>query len=133
MLTKTGNVITQPIFRMVDQKNVELMEDYDFYYDGQLITIKSGFIFDGATMFRSLWSILGICPFGWVLPAALKHDYIYIFEGKIPNGPTISRKWADKQFVDDLLELRLINIYFVWLYKITLKFAGLYFWREYYK
>lgn len=132
MLVKFGNKIVQPRFQMTDNKEVMLCEDYEFFYNGKSFIIKSGFTFDGATIPRFLWSILGICPFGWVLPAALKHDYIYVLEGKLDPETNIPRKWVDIEFVKDILELKLINNNFIGLYKFILRIAGLYYWFELY-
>lgn len=141
MLVRDGNLIVQPTFQMVEHERkkkrkwinrVKLCGDYFFYYNGHLITIESDFKFDGATIPRFLWGILGICPFGWVLPAALKHDYIYVNEGKLINGIVISREWCDTEFINDLLELELINKNFVPIYRFALRIGGLYYWKEIY-
>ena len=132
MLVKNGNEIVQPRFHLVNKKEIELCDDYEFFYDGKLFIINSGFKFDGATIPRFLWSILGICPFGWVLPAALKHDYIYVLEGKVDAETIIPRKWVDEEFVRDILDLKLINTNFSRLYKLILRIAGLYYWKEIY-
>ena len=108
------------------------MKSYTFRYNNTIYMIPKGFVWDGATIPRTLWTITGIDPFGWVNAASLIHDYIYIAEGKMPDGAYISRKEADELFVKMLLELKLINTNFVGLYKQILRIAGLYFWTEKY-
>lgn len=108
------------------------MKSYIFRLNGVTYIIPKGFVWDGATIPRVLWGITGIDPFGWVNAASLIHDYIYKDEGKMTNGTYISRKEADELFVKMILELKLINNNFTWLYKQILRIAGLYFWNQKY-
>lgn len=123
----------QPITLMIKKDKIMLMTDYYFKYENKVIRIPKGFIWDGATIPRFLWSILGVTPFGWANPASLVHDYIYILEGAIDTGIIIPRKWADEKFIKDLIDLKLINPMYSRIYKASLKIGGLYFWKEFYK
>lgn len=123
----------QPITLMIKKNKIMLMTDYYFKYEDKVVRIPKGFIWDGATIPRFLWSILGVTPFGWANPASLKHDWIYYLEGKMPEGIYICRRWADEEFVRDLRNLRLIKSHFKQVYLQSLKIGGLYFWKEFYK
>jgi hypothetical protein len=48
------------------------------------ITIPNGFVYDGASVPRFLWSIFDIYPDGIHRPASLIHDYIYKRKGCLP-------------------------------------------------
>jgi len=45
---------------------------------------KRGFVFDGASIPRPAWSILGLTPHGDMDAASLPHDDIYQHQGKLP-------------------------------------------------
>lgn len=65
-------------------------EDYLYEYEGIQIFIPKGFKWDGASIPRLLWPILG-GPFGKYSFAALVHDFLYA-------SRMVPRKIADKIF-----------------------------------
>lgn len=68
----------------------ELVEDYTYYWkiDGThyRIHIPAGFKYDGASVPRFVWSIIGLLPDGLGRAAALVHDYLYVHKGALPKG-----------------------------------------------
>ena len=125
-------MITQPITRMVSKNKIRLLKPYTFTINGVTYIIPKMYEWDGATIPRILWSITGIDPFGYVNPASIVHDYVYGFEGKMPDGTYIPRQVIDEWFVQTILDLKLINNNFVKLYKQVLRIGGLYFWNDKY-
>lgn len=77
-----------------------------------MVIVPEGFVYDGASVPRILWSISGLTKDGLLRGAALVHDFVYHHKGKLPKGslfvdtekgfvaiPThISKKQADKTF-----------------------------------
>jgi hypothetical protein len=51
--------------------------DYMFDFKGKYYTINSGFLYDGASIPRIAWSLLGVTPDGVHRAATLIHDYLY--------------------------------------------------------
>jgi hypothetical protein len=74
----------------------EVEKDFRYVGDYGTITVKAGFITDGASIPSWLWCILG--PFGKYFEAALIHDYIYV-HGKELN---LTKKDADYIFLEGL-------------------------------
>lgn len=78
-------------------------------------TIPSGYIWDGAT----LNIIAGIPKFGDSVDiATIEHDYIYVYEGKLPSGKLISRHKADTILYHHLRnggydKLQALKVYFL--------------------
>lgn len=105
-----------------------LDEDYSYTFQRKdevhTIIVRHGFKYDGASVPRWLWSITGILPDGIIRPAALIHDAVYHYKGRLPmvpgehvqlmsfrqikawsgEPPKFSRKEADKLFLD-IMEL----------------------------
>ena len=81
----------------VSNREYCLLEDYTVYVKDYSITVKEGFIFDGASLPRVTWSLIG-CPFigAYTIPALI-HDALYASE-------IVSRKEADDIFLDLLEE-----------------------------
>ncbi|HWL54266.1 MAG TPA: DUF1353 domain-containing protein [Chthoniobacteraceae bacterium] len=50
------------------------------------IVVPAGFICDGASVPRFLWTLIGATPDGLNRAAALVHDFIYRNSGVLPNG-----------------------------------------------
>ena len=99
------------------------------------IIIPKGFIFDGASIPRPLWSILS--PVGLLLIPGLLHDYGYRYnqlwkinnEEVIPFPENPNREYWDELFLKVSLKINglvLINI-LAW---IALTFGGWYTWRK---
>lgn len=85
----------------------ELTDDYivSWIYKGvtRTIRIRRGFIWDGASVPRLFWTILGFYPGGIMLPCSLPHDDIYINKGIMIDDSTgeffkMTRKECDLLF-----------------------------------
>jgi hypothetical protein len=80
----------QPDIVPVTDELYRLDEDYEYRWTKfdtiYRITIPAGFIYDGASVPRIVWTISGITPDGLIRAAALVHDWIYFHAGKLPNG-----------------------------------------------
>jgi hypothetical protein len=71
-----------------------LVEDwkYEWEYDSNIsaeILIPAGFIYDGASIPRIFWSILGVTRDGVHRAASLVHDWIYTYDGRLPDGSVV--------------------------------------------
>ena len=75
------------VFKIFDQPEAEavphtnrmrLTEDFCFYYNGKAYWIPAGFTWDGASIPRAVWSIIGAPsePDFWA--ATLVHDWVYL-------------------------------------------------------
>lgn len=83
--------LKQPLIIPVSNRLYELAVSYTYEwelegYPRQRLRVPKGFQFDGASVPRPLWSITGIRPDGLHRAAALVHDYLYEYEGKLPPG-----------------------------------------------
>lgn len=76
----------------VDKKDYKLLEDITVSVNGYEITIKDGFVFDGASIPQFMWSFVGSPFTGDYTVAALVHDALY-------RSNFFSRKNADKIFL----------------------------------
>lgn len=80
----------QPHIIPVSEGVYRLDQDYTYEYshDGQKfrLFIPEGFMYDGTSVPRILWTLTGITPDGIFRAASLVHDYIYNYEGKLPVG-----------------------------------------------
>ena len=54
------------------------------------LVIPEGFLFDGASIPRPLWSLLGLAPHGVMDGPALAHDFVYHHKGVMRQHPTSS-------------------------------------------
>lgn len=104
-----------PRISPIDNKYYELKEDlrYTWSINGVIntITIKAGFVFDGAsipawaTMLMWLLPFLHeIHPFGSHVRAAVVHDYIWMYKGRMPVGfhmAHINGEWVDAAYNAD--------------------------------
>lgn len=86
-------MIEQPLITPINEREYRLEEDYTFKWVNkdwlEGITIQAGFIYDGASVPRVFWSLVGIHPDGLMRAASLVHDYLYIHKGnppKLKNG-----------------------------------------------
>jgi len=73
-----------------------LVEDwrYEWEYDSNIsaeILVPAGFIYDGASIPRIFWSILGVTRDGVHRAASLVHDWIYTYDGRLPDGSVVRR------------------------------------------
>lgn len=83
------------------QKNPDLIKSHvDLYYkdhQGKVWFCPEGFVCDGESIPRSLWTIVGHPMEATAIRAAFLHDYNY-FTGKRP------KKEVDKMFYDALVD-----------------------------
>ena len=81
---------TQPITRTIGRRKWELMQDYTCYFHlrGQQykLVIHKGFIYDGASIPRWLWSVLGKTPKGQHDSGTIFHDLVYMLYKARING-----------------------------------------------
>ena len=71
----------------------ELLEDFTLATDKYIVTVKKGFDFDGASIPKALWSVIGSPMDGKYVPGAVIHDGLYA-------SGIISRSEADEVFLD---------------------------------
>jgi hypothetical protein len=74
-----------------------------------IITIPAGYLYDGASVPRALWSVSGLTPDGLIRAAALVHDWIYVHKGRIPSFHghipcklRLTRAQTDRIFLDHM-------------------------------
>lgn len=80
----------QPLVRSVT-RSLSVTESptrYVFEYKGHVykIVVPEHFLFDGASIPRLLWTVLGLAPHGPMDGPALIHDFIYHYRGSLPEG-----------------------------------------------
>lgn len=91
-----------PVITYLPEKNAwRLHEPYSYTLEGHRITIPAGFVFDLASVPRSLWWL--IAPFELSIAAPLLHDFLYRYAGHPPAGtvtpPKVyTRREADRLF-----------------------------------
>ena len=77
--------------RLIGKNKFELVNDLSYEEKEYELIIKKGFVFDGASIPRILWTTLG-CPFGELYTApACVHDALY-------STTVFERKECDKIF-----------------------------------
>lgn len=89
----------QPLAAKIDKTHYILQEEYSYtwrkdiassdanqatYIDNKIVVPK-GFRWDGASVPKAFWR-LGFDPDGSHRAAALIHDFVYIYKGKMPTG-----------------------------------------------
>jgi len=81
--------LQQPLNRPVGERAYELVADwtYEWKHDGirRRITVPKGFVCDGASVPRLVWTLTGILPDGLIRAAALVHDWLYAHHGRPPS------------------------------------------------
>lgn len=73
----------------------KLEQDFRFYSSKGLITVKAGFVTDGASIPKVFQNILG--PFGEYFQSALVHDWNYS-----PNNTIYTRRECDDLFLEGM-------------------------------
>ena len=92
--------LPQPIIVPIAEGLYRVVDDY--YYEWQIehsdrrigattfthqrLCVPTGFVSDGASVPRLLWTLTGLTPDGLIRAAALLHDYIYRHKGRLPAG-----------------------------------------------
>lgn len=108
----------------------KLLRRYRFRLPLGWASIPAGYTWDGATIPRIAWSIVGLTPFGAHNEATLKHDWLYGYEGNIPGYPEkLSRKFVDNLFFADLEAIGFSGIR-LFIIKRFVRAGGYWFWRE---
>lgn len=94
------------------KREYTLIEQYTCPLTG--ICVPKGLKYDGASIPRVCWSLIGLSPDGLLRAAALVHDWCYINGGIVEDSQgaelTLSKKEADKLFYE-LLMLAGVNPY----------------------
>jgi hypothetical protein len=123
----------------IDKRNFELVKDQytTFQIGEEVIKLKhpKGFIWDGATIPRVFWSILGYHPGGIMIPPSLWHDLIYKAKGQMTNELTgepifISRKNCDLLFKEHCIHVGVKRLQANRMYW-GVRLGGAYFWRDF--
>jgi hypothetical protein len=84
---------------------------FKFLHKGKikLVVIPKGFEWDGASVPRVAWSLLGFYPGGIMLAPSLPHDWGYIKKGRLTDkftgDFTMTRKELDDLFLAHMLEV----------------------------
>lgn len=97
--------IPQPDIRPIEDGEYRLAANYKYVYGENRFVIHEGFIHDGASVPRLVWTITGLRPDGLLRAAALIHDALYQFRGKLPKfwvrpHRTFTRAECDRAFYD---------------------------------
>ena len=83
-------MMTQPDLRPIKKGKYQLQEKWKYIWEKDGITrcivIPKGFVSDGASAPRLLWTVTGITPDGLVRAGALVHDFLYKHGGDLPKG-----------------------------------------------
>ena len=100
---------TPPITQQVARGKAKLYHSFRYEWDDQRITIPAGYVFNGASIPRLFWSIVGVAEFGPMDGPAAVHDYIYERKGNLgviweyhdgkdwkPMARKMKRKEADR-------------------------------------
>ena len=77
--------IPQPDIRPIEDGKYRLAADYKLGYGANRFVIRQGFIHDGASVPRLVWTLTGLRPDGLLRAAALIHDALYQYLGKLPT------------------------------------------------
>ena len=80
-----------------NHKTMELTKQAVFIYDKEKIKIPEGFIWDGASLPRAVWSIIGSPFVGKYQKASLIHDYM------CNNKSEYTLKYANKVFYTTMI------------------------------
>lgn len=114
----------QPAVRAVGKKLSALLEPIECVWEDEAgnrfrLRPSTGFLFDGASIPRPLWSALGLAPHGVMDGPALFHDFPYHYQGKMPPGTYqfLSKRcgWIDmytpmsRELADDLLHALVLH------------------------
>lgn len=110
----------QPDIRPVKESGdlYEVFQDYTY----QDITVPNGFRYDGATVPRVVWTLIGFLPDGIHRAAALVHDYLY-------ETKEFNRVYADKLFLTMLKESG-VKSWHANLAYVTVRIFGNLYWKD---
>ena len=109
---------------------------YEFVYKGitYRLSVPKHFIFDGASIPRIAWGILGLTPHGAMDGPALPHDFCYHYRGDFPPGcywiADVHGNWRvcrvpmSKEMSDELLKVLCIHFNVCGSFKASLVWTG---------
>ncbi len=93
-------MLIQPVTQIQRPGVIMLTEDYRQHG----ICVPKGYLYDGASIPRFAWSIIGLSPFGEIIGAATLHDWSYV------NGGWVSeRLWMSKADTDLLFKAMMLE------------------------
>jgi hypothetical protein len=100
--------------------------------------IKAGFQYDGASVPRIVWTLIGFLPDGIHRPAALIHDWLYVGD-LLPDGRrqrlvggemfTYNRKLADQLFLKALQHVG-VKSWHARLAYLAVRGFGNFYWKD---
>jgi len=109
----------RPLYKHISSDTAELVKDYQCTFGA---VIKSGFQWNGMT---ANWAV-GLPKFGKLVDiASIEHDFIYIYEGVLPNNDVITRKEADVMMARNLLNAGCNPLKVELAYRYVRAFGGL--------
>ena len=80
----------QPDSRPISMGLYRLEQDYCYCWMVEeiqnRIRIPQGYTYDAASVPRIVWTLSGVTPDGLIRAAALVHDFIYGYAGRLPEG-----------------------------------------------
>ncbi len=124
--------LTQPDIVPYGWRKYELDETWSVSWRGLRFTIPKGFRHDGASIPRIAWTISGLTPDGLLRAAALLHDALYRYAGRMPEsmGPAIeiSRSDADTAFYELMVEAG-VPRWRAWVAWAGVRVGGRWSWR----
>lgn len=88
----------QPKYR----ERYQYFREWDYEYRGIRRRVAEGTVIDGASVPRIAWWFLP--PDGLHRRGAGAHDDVYGYAGIFPDGPKVSRAWADRMLYDFMVE-----------------------------
>jgi hypothetical protein len=99
--------LKQPLLNPVSEKGGKVIYEllatykYEFNYNDRCyrIIIPKGYLTDIATVPRFVWTFSGILPDGLHRAAALLHDFLYQYKGKLPKGTYQELKFEGWSFI----------------------------------
>lgn len=140
-------MLLQPDIRPVRTGIYRLTDPYRYVWKDRdivhRITVFKGFEHDGASVPRIVWTLSGLRPDGLIRAAALVHDWLYVFKGKLPKGSyqhkeagtdwmnvteTWTRKQADQMF-RRLMKEAGVPAYRRWLAYRAVRLFGWWYWN----
>lgn len=138
---------SQPAVKAIDTKNSVTLKEWRMIFAIGSVTyvliIPAGFVFNGASIPRLLWTLLGLAPHGVMDGPALPHDFLYQVQGVIPRGclkmlknnrPVDSDRIITRAESDELLNLLCkffkINGYRSWMVWAGVRVGGWHAWNR---
>ncbi|MGB0818883.1 MAG: DUF1353 domain-containing protein, partial [Candidatus Puniceispirillaceae bacterium] len=105
---------------------------FELHGQGFWPEIKTGFQYDGASVPRVVWTLIGFLPDGIHRPAALIHDWFYLGRGQVNiEGKKFvyDRKFADELFYQALKHVG-VKSWHAWLAHVAVRRLGWIYWKD---